>query len=88
MPDAGQVRLALNAVEAAAAIGLSERSFRRGLAAGRIPKGVKIGGRCVWPISALEGWLAAGAPPDWEGSAADGRRFPLTPARALARGAG
>jgi predicted DNA-binding transcriptional regulator AlpA len=80
MPDAGQIRLALNAAEAAAAIGLSERGFRRGLAAGRIPRGVKIGGRSVWPISVLDAWLAAGAPPDsdWEAGAAGGGRFPLT----------
>ena len=80
MPDAGRIRLALNAAETAAAIGLSERSFRRGLAAGRIPKGVRIGGRCVWPVSMLEAWLAAGAPPDaeWERCEAGGRGFPLT----------
>ena len=83
MPDAGQIRLALNAAEAAVAIGLSERSFRRGLAAGRIPRGVKIGGRSVWQISVLEAWLAAGAPPqaEWEAGAASGRGFPLTTRR-------
>jgi predicted DNA-binding transcriptional regulator AlpA len=83
MPDAGQIRLALNAAEAAVAIGLSERSFRRGLAAGRIPRGVKIGGRSVWPISVLEAWLAAGAPPntEWKTGAAGGGGFALTSRR-------
>jgi len=64
------LRLALGCREAAAAIGLSERSFRRGVSAGRVPQGLKIGGRRVWPLdgpNGLKAWLAAGCPPagDW-----------------------
>jgi len=61
------LRLALGCREAAKAIGLSERSFRRGISAGRIPQGIKIGGRRVWPLEGPNGvksWLAAGCPPD------------------------
>lgn len=55
--------LALGLAEAAAVLGISEHSFERGLAGGRIPAGVKIGGRRVWPVTMLERWLEAGAPP-------------------------
>jgi len=63
-------RLALGCREAAKAIGLSERSFRRGISAGRVPQGLKVGGRRLWPLegpNGLKAWLAAGCPPahDW-----------------------
>jgi len=71
-PNAAEncLRLALGCREAAKAIGLSERSFRRGISAGRVPQGLKVGGRRLWPLegpNGLKAWLAAGCPPrrDW-----------------------
>ena len=55
--------LALGLAEAAAVLGISQHSFERGLADGRIPCGVRIGGRRLWPVRMLEDWLEAGAPP-------------------------
>jgi predicted DNA-binding transcriptional regulator AlpA len=55
-------RLALGAREVAASLGISERSFRRGLATGRIPPGVRLGGRVLWPADLLRAWANAGMP--------------------------
>ena len=62
------VVLALRAADAAAAVGLSLRGFRRGVSAGRIPAGVKVGARRVWPVENLQRWLEAGAPAADEGA--------------------
>jgi hypothetical protein len=56
------IRLTLSAQEAAAAIGVSERSFRRGLAMGRIPRGCRLGGRMLWPIDGMRAWVRLGMP--------------------------
>lgn len=68
--EPGPPRLALGCRDAAKAVGLSERSFRRGISAGRVPQGLKVGGRRLWPLegpNGLKAWLAAGCPPrrDW-----------------------
>ena len=53
-PPLAPIRLALGARDAALALGVSERSFRRGLACGRIPPGFRLGKRRLWPVASLE----------------------------------
>jgi len=57
------LRMALTAKEAAAALGLSLRTFRRGLATGRIPCGIRFGKRRLWPVDCLRAWTNCGMPP-------------------------
>ena len=54
--------LGVGARDAAAMIGISVRSLRRGVEGGRIPPPRKIGGRAVWDVPELQAWLAAGCP--------------------------
>ncbi len=62
-PDsAGPPRLALTGREAAAACGLSERSWRRADDAGLVPLAVRLGRRKLWPVSIIRLWLLAGGP--------------------------
>jgi len=49
--------LALGAADAARALGVSTRSFRRHVKAGALPSGIVLGGRRLWPIRTLEAWL-------------------------------
>ncbi len=49
-------KLALNAREAAAALGISERSLWALTRDGVIPA-VRLGGRLVYPVATLERWL-------------------------------
>lgn len=63
--------LAVDARGAGRLVGMSERSWRRRVAAGEAPRGVRIGGRLVrWPTDELRAWLLAGAPnqEQWERS--------------------
>ena len=56
-------RLALDAGEAAASLGLS-RSFWLSLVnSGRAPRGLTLGRCRRWPVSQLANWAAAGCPP-------------------------
>jgi len=59
---AGPARLALSAREAAAAVGLSERSWRRADGAGRVPLAARCGRRKLWSVSIIRAWLLMGCP--------------------------
>lgn len=48
----------LTPLEAFAVLGLPPSSGWAELAAGRIPRGIKIGRRTRWSQRALEGWIA------------------------------
>jgi len=66
------LRLALGAREAAEACGVSLRSWRRLVATGQIPPGLRIGGRIVWPLDGprgLRAWLDGGCMPADDGRA-------------------
>jgi len=64
------LRLALSAPEAAAACGLSVRSWRRADDVGLIPLAARVGRRKVWPVALLKIWLVMGCPsrsaPEWQ----------------------
>lgn len=49
-------KLALRPCEAARAIGISERHLWAMTARGEVPH-VRLGGRIVYPVAALEAWL-------------------------------
>ena len=63
------LRLALGAKEAAAACGVSVRSWRRHDDVGLVPQAARIGGRKIWPTETLRLWLRLGCParntPKW-----------------------
>ena len=59
---AGPPRLALTCSEAAAACGLSARSWRRADDAGRVPLAARIGRRKLWSVAVLKAWLVMGCP--------------------------
>lgn len=52
------VILALGAVDAAQALGISTRSFRRHVKDGRLPAGFQIGSRRLWSIVVLQSFVA------------------------------
>ena len=56
------LRLAVGAVEAARACGVSTRSWRRGDESGRVPLAARIGTRKVWATETLRLWLRLGCP--------------------------
>lgn len=56
-PPAGVI-LALGAVDAARALGISTRSFRRHVKDGRLPAGFQIGSRRLWSIIVLQAFVA------------------------------
>ena len=56
MPREAPVKLALNAREAAAALGISERTLWALTREGIIPA-VRLGGRVVYPVATLQRWL-------------------------------
>ena len=57
------IRLLLNAVEAAELLGIG-RSHLYGLhASGRLPLPVKLGRRTLWRKQELSNWIDAGCPP-------------------------
>lgn len=43
----------LSAVEAATLVGISKNTFRRGVAVGRFPKPIRLGGLVRWPRSEI-----------------------------------
>jgi excisionase family DNA binding protein len=43
----------LSAVEAASLVGISKNTFRRGVAVGRFPKPIRLGGLVRWPRSEI-----------------------------------
>ena len=55
-------RLAVDAKEAAALLGISERHFRDLNSAGRVPEPIKLGKSPRWSVDELRAWLAAGGP--------------------------
>jgi predicted DNA-binding transcriptional regulator AlpA len=62
-PPAGGLVLALGADALGRALGLSRRSIMRLNSAGKVPRPVKLSRRCLrWPVTEIEGWLAAGCP--------------------------
>ncbi|MEK6676612.1 MAG: hypothetical protein AABZ47_13290 [Planctomycetota bacterium] len=54
--------LAVDAKALAALIGISVRTVRTHDAGGKLPRGIKIGGRKVWIVDEIKRWLVAGAP--------------------------
>ncbi|HUX17549.1 MAG TPA: hypothetical protein VMW52_13820 [Phycisphaerae bacterium] len=64
------LRLALGAVDAARACGISVRSWRRADDVGLIPLAARVGRRKVWPVALLKTWLVMGCPsrsaPEWQ----------------------
>ena len=60
--DDGVEPIALNAKQAAALFGLSERAWRRAHAAGLIPAPLKIFGAVRWGSAELRLWAEAGCP--------------------------
>jgi len=62
-PPPAPLQILLDARDTAVALGrLSLRSLRRGVAAGRIPRPRKIGGRACWDAEQLRQWSASGCP--------------------------
>ena len=53
-PAPPPVIFALNAPDAARSLSLSVRSFRRLVAAGTLPPGIRLGGRRAWSVASLE----------------------------------
>jgi hypothetical protein len=62
--------LAIRGAEAARLIGISPRLWRAMDAAGKIPRGRRLGRAKIWPVDELREWLRAGCPPRdrWEQS--------------------
>lgn len=54
--------IAVNAQQAAALFGLSDRSWRRAYAAGLVPSPIRIGNSVRWGLLELRAWSMAGAP--------------------------
>ena len=52
--------LGVGARDAAAMIGISVRSLRRGVEGGRIPRPLKVGNRSIWSSETLRQWFAGG----------------------------
>ena len=55
-------RLAVDAKEAAALLGISERHFRDLNTTGRVPEPIRLGKSPRWSVDELRAWLAAGGP--------------------------
>lgn len=54
--------LTLSRVETARLVGVSEATWDRLNAAGKIPSCVRIGGRVLWRVADIEAWIDAGCP--------------------------
>lgn len=54
--------LAVSARQLAAMLDLSVRTIRTMDAAGKLPRGIRLGRSVRWSCDELRGWLAAGAP--------------------------
>jgi len=57
--------LLIDAPKAAGLLGISEAHLWNRLAAGSIPRPVKIGRRALWRVEELRDWIAAGCPENW-----------------------
>ncbi len=69
--------LAIDAKALAATLGVSVRSVRTMDGAGRIPRPVRLNGRCIrWPLDEIRAWLRAGAPDRRTWEAMKGNRRP------------
>ncbi len=55
-------KLAVDAKEAAVAVSVSLRTWRRWDSSGKCPKGFSIGGRKLWRLCDLELWASQGFP--------------------------
>jgi len=56
-------KLLLSASECTHLLGISRSAFYASLQTGAIgPRGIKIGGRRLWPVQELRDWVAAGCP--------------------------
>ena len=53
--------LAFSAAELAQRLGVSLRHMRRLDSSGKLPKPVRLGRCCRWPVQEIEAWLRAGA---------------------------
>jgi predicted DNA-binding transcriptional regulator AlpA len=60
--------LLLRAAQACRLCSVSEATWGRWDSAGKIPRGIKIGGARLWRRAELLDWVAAGCPPrrEWE----------------------
>ena len=56
-----EVRL-VDARVAASLCGISARFWHQLDSAGKVPKPLKLGRRCLWALSELDDWIAAGCP--------------------------
>lgn len=59
---AEMLTIAVDAKDAAAMFGLSDRSWRRMNAAGQCPRPLRLGGAVRWNTDELREWAAAGSP--------------------------
>lgn len=69
--DAGSIpshSLLIGRIHAAKACSTSSRTWDRLVASGRTPAPVRLGGRPMWRVEELRGWIDAGCPdrPTWE----------------------
>ncbi|MCC7171369.1 MAG: AlpA family phage regulatory protein [Planctomycetes bacterium] len=66
LPQVG--RLAVDADALAEMLSISKAMVFKLDAAGRLPRGLYLGRRRVWPVAEVAEWLRAGAPSrdDWE----------------------
>ncbi|MGC8541351.1 MAG: helix-turn-helix transcriptional regulator [Phycisphaerae bacterium] len=62
LPPPEPLPLAVAAADAARLCGVSPAHWAAMLAGGRVPPGVRLGRRRLWPVAELRDWLAAGAP--------------------------
>lgn len=63
MPDMPELApLAVSARQLAGMLDLSVRTIRTMDAAGKLPRGVRIGRSVRWPVDELRDWLDAGCP--------------------------
>jgi predicted DNA-binding transcriptional regulator AlpA len=67
-------RLALDAVELAEALGVSERSIWTLHSSGELPAPFKAGSRTLWDLADLRKWMEAGRPRREEWERQKGRR--------------
>ncbi|MEK6675135.1 MAG: hypothetical protein AABZ47_05695 [Planctomycetota bacterium] len=69
--------LAVDAKALAGLIGISVRTIRTHDAGGKLPRGVRIGGRKVWIVDEIKRWLESGAPnrATWEAMKGSASKF-------------
>ena len=52
----------INIKEFAQLLRISKRTFHRLKSTGRIPEPIMVGGRPLWPLEEVRGWINAGCP--------------------------